>query len=499
VIGIVAAAWTGGFGPGVFSTILSLVVIVVVFLEPRMTPRVDEAQHYQSMLIFSLQGLVLAGLGESNLRALRGMSRLASELETRVERRTAQLAMANHQLMDEVHQRTEAERKLQHERNFLAALLESLQDGILACDENREVSLFNRAVREFFGLPPEPVPPQRWAEHYSLYEADGVTPLPPERQPLLRAFEEGQVENAEMVVVARSGRRRVLRVNGRAIHDEGGQRIGAVVSLQDITAQVEAERKVQAALAELRRSNKELQDFASVASHDLQEPLRKIQAFGDRLKATQGERLNDQGRDYLERMHNAAYRMGVLINDLLAFSRVTTRAQPFATVDLSQVAREVLGDLEDRLERTQGRVELGPLPAIEADPTQMRQLIQNLLSNALKFHKPGVPPVVHLREAPLEAAEADWVAIEVSDNGIGFEEKYLDRIFGIFQRLHGRGEYEGTGVGLAVCRKIVERHGGRITARSAPGAGTTFTVTLPRRPSNHPHEQPQAHYDPAGR
>jgi PAS domain S-box-containing protein len=469
-----------------------------VFIEPRMSPLVEESRHYYSFLVFAIQGVVLSALGESNLRALRGVTRLANELEQRVEHRTAQLAMANHQLMTEVHERTEAERKLQRERNFLTALLESLHDGIVACDEQKRLSLFNRATREFHGLPPEPIPPERWADHYSLFEADGVTPLTTDRIPLFRAFEEGQLADAKMVIAPRGGRTRVLRASGRAILDDGGQRIGAVVSMQDITAQVEAEKRVEAAMNELQRSNKELQDFASVASHDLQEPLRKIQAFGDRLKATQGDRLNDQGRDYLERMHNAAYRMGVLINDLLAFSRVTTRAQPFVPVDLGVIAREVLGDLENRLERTQGRVELGALPTIDADPLQMRQLIQNLLSNGLKFHRPGVTPVVRLGEVATDDGQADEVTLEVSDNGIGFDEKYLDRIFSIFQRLHGRGEYDGTGVGLAVCRKIVERHGGRITARSTPGEGATFIVTLPRRQDNETHEHPQADYDSAG-
>ncbi len=232
--------------------------------------------------------------------------------------------------------------------------------------------------------------------------------------------------------------------------------------------------EIERANLELERSNRELQDFAFVASHDLQEPLRKIQAFGDRLRMKYAEQLGD-GADYLSRMQSAAGRMHALINDLLTFSRVTSKAQPFVPVNLATVATEVVSDLEARIDQTGGRVEVGDLPEIEADPTQMRQLFQNLLGNALKFHRPDAAPVVKVHGATRDGT----FTLEISDNGIGFEEKYLDRIFTPFQRLHSRQEYEGTGMGLAVCRKIVERHGGTITARSAPDAGTTFRVELP--------------------
>ncbi|HWM90380.1 MAG TPA: ATP-binding protein [Thermoanaerobaculia bacterium] len=239
---------------------------------------------------------------------------------------------------------------------------------------------------------------------------------------------------------------------------------------------VERTREVERVNQELKRSNRELEDFASVASHDLQEPLRKITAFGDRLKGRCGDSLDEKGSDYLERMQKAASRMQTLIHDLLAYSRVTTRAQPFAPVSLKVVTQEVLSDLELRIEKSGARVEVGELPTIEADPLQMRQLLQNLLSNALKFQRPGEPPVIQV-----EGTRIDGILcrIEVRDNGIGFDEKYLDRLFKPFQRLHGQSAYEGTGIGLAICQKIAERHGGSITAASAPGQGARFDVTLP--------------------
>jgi PAS domain S-box-containing protein len=236
----------------------------------------------------------------------------------------------------------------------------------------------------------------------------------------------------------------------------------------------------------LEQSNRELQDFASVASHDLQEPLRKVQAFGDRLKTVAAEVLDAQARDYLDRMLNASKRMKSLIDDLLRFARVTSQAQPFLPVDLNRVTREVLCDLEVRIAETNALLEVGELPTIDADEVQMRQLLQNLLGNALKFHQPGKPPVVRVFAETADAiSAADGLCrLNVEDNGIGFEEKYLDRIFTVFQRLHGRAEYEGTGVGLAICRKITQRHGGDITAKSAPGQGASFKITLPFRQAN---------------
>lgn len=238
---------------------------------------------------------------------------------------------------------------------------------------------------------------------------------------------------------------------------------------------------------ELARSNHELQQFANVASHDLQEPLRKIQAFGDRLKLHHASGLTDQGQDYLARMQEAAKRMQTLINDLLTFSRVTTKAQPFGPVNLNQVVQGVLLDLEVRLEQTHGQVEVGEMPTLEADPLQMRQLFLNLISNALKFHRPSEPPQVKVKARLLDSpeqstpatAEMEYCQITVADNGIGFDEKYLDRIFNVFERLHSRQAFAGTGMGLAICRRIAERHGGTISAKSIPGEGVIFTVTLP--------------------
>jgi signal transduction histidine kinase len=227
--------------------------------------------------------------------------------------------------------------------------------------------------------------------------------------------------------------------------------------------------------AELSRSNAELEQFASIASHDLQEPLRKVQTFAAQLNAKESENLSEQGQDFLRRMSDAAGRMRSLIDDLLMFSRVSTQGHPFTSVNLGHVISQVLVDLEVSIEESLAVVTVGLMPTIEADPLQMRQLFQNLLGNALKFRRPEVTP-----ELRVEAQVVDHIAqLTVRDNGIGFDEQYATRIFRAFERLHGARAYPGTGIGLALCRKIVERHHGTITATSEIDHGATFTIRLP--------------------
>ena len=227
----------------------------------------------------------------------------------------------------------------------------------------------------------------------------------------------------------------------------------------------------------LEASIRELQQFAYIASHDLQEPLRKVTVFGDRLAVHASEALDEKSKDYLRRMQSAAGRMKQLIEDLLNYSRVTTQANPFEAVSLDELIKETLVMLELRLAETGGQVKIeGRLPIVNGDRSQLRQLIQNLLSNAIKYHQQDIPPEVVISGRELTGGLAE---ITVTDNGIGFDEKYLDRIFLPFQRLHTRDEYEGTGIGLAISQKILHRHGGTITAKSRPGGGSSFIITLP--------------------
>lgn len=228
---------------------------------------------------------------------------------------------------------------------------------------------------------------------------------------------------------------------------------------------------------ELQRSNRELEDFAYVASHDLQEPLRKIQAFSNLLGEEYGNKVGE-GRIYIDRMEHAAGRMRKLIDDLLAFSRVTTKAHSMSEVDLNETIKEILLDMEVSIKDLNATITVEKLPNVMADQFQMQQLFQNLIGNSLKFHKPSVSPVITI-SCKLSNIKDRYVTILVTDNGIGFDEKYSDKIFTVFQRLHGKDEYEGTGIGLAVVRKIVERHNGKITAKSTVGKGSTFSIELP--------------------
>lgn len=263
---------------------------------------------------------------------------------------------------------------------------------------------------------------------------------------------------------------------------------GAVIKWYGTSTNIDTQKQVERNLEEyarrLKRSNEELENFAFLASHDLQEPLRKIKSFGDRVVKKLGNQTDEETQDFLGRMMDASKRMQDMIQALLNLSRINTRGKPFELVDLNQLVPEVVSDLDERLRESQGKVHIGDLPNISADPVQIRQLFLNLIGNAIKYHKPGIPPVIKIMSAPDEcdtAAEKRCIKIIVEDNGIGFAAEYAERIFQPFQRLVGRSEYEGTGIGLTICEKIVERHGGWIDVESRPGVGSKFIVVLPMR------------------
>jgi light-regulated signal transduction histidine kinase (bacteriophytochrome) len=242
---------------------------------------------------------------------------------------------------------------------------------------------------------------------------------------------------------------------------------------------------VEVRTRQIESSNRELQTFAYAASHDLQEPLRKILSFGDRLKVIASTSMNDQSRDYLARIINAATRMKDLINGLLQFSRIGATPQRFEPVDLARITKEVLSDMEVRIQEMNAVIEVKTLPVVDANPIQIRQLIQNLVSNGLKYQPPGNKPTIvisaNIRPSGKLDAPGDVCELSFKDNGIGIEEKYFSKLFQVFQRLHTRNEYEGTGVGLAICKKIIDCHKGSCVIKSELGKGADFIVTLPVR------------------
>lgn len=269
---------------------------------------------------------------------------------------------------------------------------------------------------------------------------------------------------------------------------ELGQLAQSFDNMADEISEREAERdRNEAALKEytlnLEHSNEELRNFTNVASHDLQEPLRKIQTFGEMLQDRYSGALDPRGINYLQRMRDSAARMQILLSELLTFSRATNKSYQFGKVNLEQVVRQVLIDLDWQVEQKKANVKISDLPVVEADEVQITQLFQNLISNALKFHSPGRQPEINIYSPyPKNKTDEEGMCeIRIQDNGIGFNEKYLDRIFQPFQRLDSNGDYPGIGMGLTICRKIVDNHGGTISAHSSPGKGTTFVVRLPKK------------------
>jgi PAS domain S-box-containing protein len=306
-------------------------------------------------------------------------------------------------------------------------------------------------------------------------------------QTVAACLETGEPYEIVLDIVREDGEERTVLASGRPAHTFGDKIERLYGICRDVTEQQRLERERRYYLEALERSNRELEDFAHVASHDLQEPLRKIQVFGNKLSSRHGEALGEQGRDCLERITGAASRMSALIEDLLAYSRVHTKMRPHQPVPLEELCDEVLRDLEILIQEKDAVIERERLPIIEGDALLLRQLFQNILVNALKFHKENEPPQISISSmvhAKSEDGDPARVVLMIEDQGIGFEPRHAEDIFAPFRRLHGCDKFEGTGIGLAICRRVVEQHDGKISAISCEGAGTTFVITLPLERSN---------------
>ncbi len=262
-----------------------------------------------------------------------------------------------------------------------------------------------------------------------------------------------------------------------------------MTTAHDITGRVEAIEKLQQSYENLERTNKELTSFSYVASHDLQEPLRKIQTFGARILENENENLSEKGKDYFRRMQIAATRMQMLIEDLLSYSRLNTTEKIYEFTDLNVLFNEVKNELQERIQEKKAVIESALLPQIVVVPFQFRQLLFNLLSNALKFSKAAIAPHVLVAFELIKGHKStnenleegkEYYRISISDNGIGFDQQYAKIIFEVFQRLHGKNEYTGTGIGLAICKKIVENHHGIISAAGKVDEGAVFDVYIPK-------------------
>jgi PAS domain S-box-containing protein len=356
---------------------------------------------------------------------------------------------------------------------LLGGIVQLASEGILSIDEHQRIHLFNAGAEEIFGWTASEIfgqplslliPPRYHRQHDEEH-----LPLFARAHPAARRMG----ERSEVYGRRRSGEEFPAEVSISKIDIAGKRMYNAVV--RDVTERKRYEAALHARSEELARSNAELEQFAYVASHDLQEPLRMVASYTQLLQRRYQGKLDEQADKYIHFAVDGAQRMQALINDLLALSRVGTQGKPFVPTDVSHVVARALRWLERALAESSGMVAVGPMPTVLADPGQLEQVVQNLIANALKFRRPGKQPRV---EVSAERGEGAWV-FAVRDNGIGFEQQFAEQIFLVFQRLHTRAEYAGTGVGLAICKKIVERHGGRIWAESAPGAGATFRFTVP--------------------
>lgn len=435
---------------------------------------------------------------EARTKAEDDLRRLNAELEQRVAQRSAELNASNEQLRSEIAERIRTEEALRESEARIRQLANSMPQLVWSADPDGGVNYYNDRHQELDGI--------------SLH-ADGdwqwEPVLHPDDQDLTsaawqRAVESGQPYEIEHRVRTQFGNFRWHLSRAVPVRGDSGQVVQWYGSATDIHEQKEIERKLREREAELRElsetleqrveerteelsranhlleaRNSELQEFAYVASHDLKEPLRKIRTFAGMLMDEHGDVLPQDARLYLDRMQNAAERMMALINDLLNLSRVSTQITPIEVVDLAEVISDAWADLtveeEWRLD-----VDLGDVPPIEADAVRLHQLIQNLLSNAIKYRRDDVALRVSVTARITSLRQTNQVIeLKIADNGIGFDPRHAERIFGAFQRLHGRNEYDGTGMGLAICRRIVDRHNGSIRAESEPGVGSVFTVLLP--------------------
>lgn len=351
-----------------------------------------------------------------------------------------------------------------------AKLLELAHDAILVRDMDSRIVYWNLGAERTYGWKADEA-----IGHLTDEMLKTRFPMAPE-EVTSQVVEKGEWQG-ELIHSTKSNVQIVVESRWALQRDFDGTPLGFLEINRDITARKIAESSVRRYAKKLEKSNQVLQDFAFVASHDLQEPLRKIRTFSNMLTEKYGNALEGTGRDYLNRMIGATDRMTLLLESLLAYSRVTTKAKPFAQADLSKIVKEVLSDLEVPIHETKANVQIGDLPTIEADAGQMRHLFQNLIGNALKFYRAGVPPFIKVYGNRCLDGTCEIV---VEDNGIGFDEAFAEKIFAPFQRLHGKSSsYKGAGMGLAICQKIVERHNGTITATSIPGQGSTFSISLP--------------------
>jgi len=370
---------------------------------------------------------------------------------------------ATHSEVEKLAELQASNRRMTNEKNRYLTIFESLFNPVLLLDAAGQVVNLNHRAKELFAAVSTP-----GSGYYSPLAAVNLSWL----DELFAAVSDGGNLKQELEFQTSAGGR-LFEVNMKKMLDISGKFNGMVVILRDITELRKAEKQQKKLFDELQRSNHELENFASIASHDLQEPLRMVTSYLQLVEHRYDDVLDESGREFIGFAVDGAQRMRTLVDDLLNYSKVGRSGQKVTEVDLQNVMNRVLHTLQPAIDESGAQFNIAPLPTVKADPVQMGQLFKNLLSNAIKFRGEATPCV----NIGVEDQSTCW-AFSVQDNGIGIEPRYFERIFQIFQRLHGKQDFPGTGIGLALCRKIVENHGGEIHVSSSPGVGTTFHFTL---------------------
>jgi PAS domain S-box-containing protein len=367
--------------------------------------------------------------------------------------------------------------KLAEERNRLRAILDTLPVGVVISDQKGRLDEANAQMDRIWGGKFTVARERSEFLSYVGYWPETGVKLRLDEWPMARSVQKGETVAGEMIDIERTnGTRGTVLISSAPIRDDSGTITGAVTVAMDMTSQRSMEKELADKAENLVRSNRELQQFAYVASHDLKEPLRMVTTYVQLLDRRYSDTLDDQAKEYIGFAVEGSKRMYALVDDLLTYSRVETSVRPFSAVSMEQVMVTALKDLNDAIEASKATVTVGVMPEVHADFQQMVQLMENLIGNAIKFRQDD-PPTVHV-SALMNGGE--WV-FSVKDNGIGIAKEYSDKVFQMFQRLHARETFPGTGIGLAICKKVVERHGGKIWFESKPGDGTTFYFTLPSK------------------
>ncbi len=366
----------------------------------------------------------------------------------------------------------QADRELREQREWLRVTLTSIGDAVLATDGAGRITFLNPVAESITGWKAADAAGRPVRDVFRIVnESDGQTL----EDPVARVLAEGRTVALEnhTALVAKDGRIVPIDDSAAPILDAAGKVIGAVLVFHDVTERRRAEERARRTLEELARSNRDLEQFAYAVSHDLKEPLRMVTGFSGLLKDRYYGKLDEKADQYISFAAEAAERMNGLIDDLLAYARAG-RDPTDEQTDVSSAVDRAVGSLRASIEECSARVTVEPMPTVRGNPVELTQLFQNLLGNALKFRAGNVPEI----HVGVRREEEQWV-FEVRDNGIGIDPKFSERVFTIFQRLHTRDEYPGTGIGLAICKRIVERHGGSIWFESEPGKGSSFFFTLP--------------------